>query len=165
MKTIAYILFGLTLSLLPLALIAQSDDGFSSFEERMTGREFTEAGLHKLSEEELAALNEWVRQRSLAEHEQAQIAAAVQSAAGVSDINNMPREIIVSSIVGSFSGWDGNTEFVLENGMVWEQAGSDDTFATRRLENPIVTIRPALFGSWTLQVEGYNRRTRVRRIE
>ena len=164
MKTIAYILLGLALSLIPLTLIAQSDDGFSSFEERMTGREFTEAGLHKLSEEELAALNEWVRQRSLAEHEQAQIAAA-QSADSVPDINNMPREIIVSSIVGSFSGWDGDTEFVLENGMVWEQAGSDDDFATRRLENPTVTIRPSLFGNWTLQVEGYNRRTSVRRIK
>lgn len=164
MKTIAYILLGLALSLIPLTLIAQSDDGFSSFEERMTGREFTEAGLHKLSEEELAALNEWVRQRSLAEHEQAQIAAAAQSADSVSDINNMPREIIVSSIVGSFSGWDGDTEFVLENGMVWEQASSD-SYAMSQLENPAVTIRPSLFGNWTLQVEGYNRRTSVRRIK
>jgi hypothetical protein len=31
----------------------------------MTGQEFRETGLHKLTDEELAALNRWIRQRSL----------------------------------------------------------------------------------------------------
>ena len=165
--------------LAPLAW-AQSDDGFSSFEERMTGREFTEAGLHKLSEEELAALNAWVRNRSLAGSDDAELQRALAeraeleqalaraeagggSARGGREQFSTPEETFTSSIVGSFSGWTGETEFELENGMVWQQIGSD-TLSTRRMENPSVTLRPGVFGGWTLQVEGYNKRTRVRRI-
>lgn len=128
----------------------------------MTGREFTAAGLHKLTDEELAALNEWVRQRSLAEHEQIALQQAQNPA--LMDIRLMPEETFSSTIVGSFSGWDGDTEFVLANGMVWEQTGND-RYSTRQMENPIVTIRPGFLGNWTLQVEGYNKRTNVRRIK
>src|SRR5690625_5867296 len=49
------------------ASLATGQDSFSSLEERMTGKEFKQAGLHKLSEDELAALNAWIQARSLAE--------------------------------------------------------------------------------------------------
>jgi len=148
---------------------------FSSLEERMTGREFRDAGLHKLTDEELAALNRWIEMRSLAEGEVpswAMGAAAVVAPGATAEgpasgdlrgFERGDRTEINSRIVGSFSGWSGDDVFELENGMVWEQAESG-TFSVATMENPEVRIRPGFFGSWQLQVEGYNRRIRVERV-
>ena len=76
----------------------------------------------------------------------------------------MAREKFQARIVGDFSGWTGNTEFELENGMVWRQ-DERDTFYIPPFENPVVTITPGLLGSWRLSVEGYNKAVRVERIE
>lgn len=154
----------LMLAAVPLSVLAQSGEDFSSFEERMTGREFTAAGLHKLSDEELAALNEWVRQRSLGEADIAALQEAQAQEMALTDIRLMPDEPFTSSIVGTFNGWEGGSQFTLANGMVWEQTG-EDRYATRVLDNPEVTLRPGFLGNWTLQVEGYNKRTNVRRIK
>lgn len=151
---------------------------FSTLEERMTGREFRDAGLHKLTEEELASLNRWIRLRSLAEGEIPDWADAAPARPGADDSQATPgpsaagdsrglpggeREEIRSRLVGSFSGWRGTDTFELENGMVWQQA-EPGTFSVPEMENPEVVIRPGLFGSWQLQVAGYNSRVRVRRV-
>ncbi|AKS43064.1 hypothetical protein [Wenzhouxiangella marina] len=155
---------------LPLTqALAQSD--FSTVEERMTGQEFRETGLYKLTDEELAALNRWIAQRSLAEGQSLSPAAAggpaVTESGEVVDRRGLRDDSderpIESRIVGSFSGWDGDTEFVLENGMVWEQTDGQ-RFNMSTMENPRVTIEPGFMGSWRLQVEGYNARVQVRRI-
>lgn len=150
-------------------ILAQSDSGFSSLEERMTGREFTESGLDKLSPQELAALNRWIRERSLAEYEGPPQGSGTNG--GLPDrpgelpaIERMARETFQARIVGEFSGWTGDTEFELENGMVWRQNESD-TFYIPPVENPTVTIKPGLLGSWRLSVEGYNKAVRVERIK
>jgi len=161
--------------LLSVASFATYAREFSSLEERMTGREFRDAGLHKLTDEELAALNRWIEMRSLAEGEVPTWATGAgtvptpgatvdgSSAGDLRGLERGERTEINSRIVGSFSGWSGNDVFELENGMVWEQAESG-TFSVATIENPKVRIRPGLFGSWQLQVEGYNRRTRVERV-
>lgn len=152
-------------------------NNFSTLEERMTGREFRDAGLHKLSDEELAFLNRWIQLRSLAEGEvpdwagdraAARPGDAPAAAAGpAGDRRGFPdgdRSEINSRLRGSFSGWRGDAVFELENGMIWEQA-EPNVFAIPTLENPEVRIRPGLFGAWHLQVAGYNTRVRVRRVE
>lgn len=157
--------------LLGLSSAALADPNFSSLEERMTGREFRETGLYKLSEDELAALNRWIRQRSLAEEEpRAPIATASSesSASAASDDrrglrSSEERSPIESRIVGSFTGWRGRTEFELENGQVWRQAESG-TFVVPEIENPEVEIVPGMLSSWRLRVSGYNTRVRVERI-
>jgi len=139
----------------------------------MTGREFTETGLHKLTPEELAALNHWIRRRSLAESE---VAAAVASPrdrdenARLPDrpgelppVDRMAREAFSSRVVGKFSGWTGNTEFELENGMVWVQTDGTSFFIPES-EDVTVVIRPGAMGTWRLNVDGYSSFTRVRRI-
>jgi hypothetical protein len=70
---------------------------------------------------------------------------------------------LVSNLVGSFNGWDGNTVFRLDNGQAWQQVDSSYQYA--RSEGPRVTIRRAAFGSYLLQVEGVGKAVRVRRIE
>lgn len=147
----------------------QSQAEFSSLEERMTGREFTEAGLHKLSSEELAALNRWIRERSLAEYEGAPQGSGASGGlpdrpGELPDIERMAHEPFQSRIVGEFSGWSGDTTFELENGMVWRQA-ENDRFRLQPVESPMATITPGMFGSWRLSIEGHNRAVRVERIK
>ena len=130
----------------------------------MTGREFTETGLHKLSPAELSALNRWIRERSVAEYEGPPEGSLPGQPGEAPSIERMAREPFQSRIVGEFRGWTGNTEFTLENGMVWRQV-EDTTFFVPPMENAIVTIKPGFMGSWMLSVKGHNSTTRVERIK
>jgi len=160
----------LTLSLSASLFAAE---GFSSLEEQMTGKEFTAAGLDKLSAEELAALNNWIRAHSLATLDAPAAGAATAAVAaeastgdqrGFKSKGDEDDTPITSRIVGRFSGWDGQTVFRLENGMIWVQ-DDKDTFYIKPIDNPPVTIEPRMFGKWHLSVEGYNSDCRVRRIQ
>ncbi|NKI35038.1 hypothetical protein HFP89_07655 [Wenzhouxiangella sp. XN79A] len=153
----------LVASLASVPVVAQDNIGFSSLEERMTAAEFRATGLDKLSDQELAALNEWIRMRSLAEQEALALAEQQQQRSGPVPIEDMPEEPFEANLVGPFDGWSGKTEFVLDNGMVWQQTGND-RYPMAPMESPKVLIRPGLFGGWTLQIEGYNKRTNVERI-
>ncbi|NND45346.1 MAG: hypothetical protein HKN58_08480 [Xanthomonadales bacterium] len=154
-------------------LLAQ--EKFSSVEERMTGKEFMDAGLDKLTDEELAALNRWLRDHSIATLDSAPArsratAPGTSAAAAVGGDERgfegaaTDRSTIVSRLVGEFDGWDGETVFELENGMVWKQ-DETDKFFTRNMVNPEVTIKSGLFDSWRLSVEGYNKSVKVERIQ
>ncbi len=157
-------LIALTVS---VAALAQED--FSSLEERMTGEEFQETGLHKLSDEELAALNEWIRARSLTQEEAVELNRRRGTASDADDdrrgFQDGPDDTSIKTrIEGEFSGWTGETVFELANGMVWEQA-RPGTFGMPETDNPSVTIRPGAFNAWYLSVDGYNREVLVRRVE
>lgn len=150
---------------LPFSLSAQ--EGFASLEEQMTGDEFRSAGLEKLTPEELASLNAWIRSRSLATLDAPRYGAAPsmgRSQLSDADIDEMKREPIVSRINGNFSGWDGQTIFRLENGMIWAQ-DDNDKFYTQEMQNPTVRIEPTLFGGWQLSVEGIDEECDVERIQ
>lgn len=170
--------------LLPLGFVLFSfsclaQEGFSSVEERMTGKEFMETGLNKLSEKELAALNLWLRSHSVAtlgapvavqpESQNTSASAAAEPATVVKDRRGLEskdqdKTRIESQLVGEFSGWDGETVFKLANGMVWKQDESD-TYFTKPLVNPMVTIKPGMWNAWRLSVEGYNKSLQVKRIQ
>ena len=153
---------------------AQSNPSFSSLEEQMTQREFEASGLDKLSDEELGALNRWIRSRSLATLDQPRADGGHVSTGGqgglpstpgqLPPIDRMAREPFETRIVGEFSGWTGNTVFELENGMVWRQAESDRR-RFQPVQNPVVVIKPGLFGAWHLTVEGQKRKVRVERVK
>ena len=155
-------------------VLAQNEAGFSSLEERMTLGEFEQAGLDKLSEDELATLNSWIRLHSLGGEEFA------RAEASASNNSNLPPSMqtdrmgfldykgeekpITSTIVGSFQGWRGDTEFELANGMVWKQA-EQDLLGVRPREDQQVTIEPGFLSAWYLKIDGINKRLRVRRIK
>lgn len=151
-----------------------ASEGFSSLEEQMTGKEFSAAGLNKLSQEELNSLNAWIRSRSLATLDvpaAATTGAATAATAADEASEDMrgfdsdeERTTITSRIVGTFDGWDGQTVFRLENGMIWVQADKKKTYI-REVENPVVQIEPGFFGSWRLHVEGEKADCKVRRIQ
>lgn len=162
----------ITAALLCVALSGFAQTPFSSLEERMTFEEFRNAGLEKLSEEELTQLNRWIRSHSLGGEEAVLVAAANRTdypsgfnpdRIGFQDYRgeNVP---ITARINGSFNGWLGDTVFELDNGQVWRQV-QQDKLGVRERQNPEVVIEPGLFGSWYLTLEGINKRIQVKRIE
>lgn len=138
--------------------------GFSTIEERMNGQEFAGAGLDKLSADELARLNDWLR-ANWPSQSAATPYPAMADSRGLSE-PAASRDAIVSRLQGEFTGWHSRSVFNLENGMVWEAAGGTITpLSTRPIENPTVIIEPALLGAWLLRIEGYNATLRVKRVK
>jgi len=70
---------------------------------------------------------------------------------------------IQSHIPGRFEGWGPNYRLRLANGQVWQIA--DDSKAIMQRQDPKVTVRRGLLGSFYLDFEGDNRSPRVKRIE
>lgn len=139
---------------------AQPD--FSSLEERMTGREFREAGLDKLSEEELANLNDWLEQNldqpiadTAPDGDDDSLETRQEIRRQVEEEMRAEQEgdksEIVTTIPGHFTGWEGRTVFELANGQVWRQTtGGSHRFS---VEDPTVVIYPVSFGGWRLRLE------------
>lgn len=140
---------------------------FSSLEERMSAAEFRAAGLDKLTPEELAKLNEWLRgKQSLAP-----AGSAYTPAQPVEDRRGFYPDAVAdedspiySSIDGTFTGWSKRGDkFKLANGQIWEAIDSTTRLKVK-LENPSVTLTPGMINGWFLQVEGYNTKVRVKRV-
>ncbi len=159
-------LLALTLALATPAALAQAAPDTRPIEQRMTANEFDAAGLHKLSPEELAALNAWLRGTLQVETELAAAAAAEK----VKDDNRgffhfESDEAIVARLQGRFDGFARNRRYTLDNGQVWKQTDSARLEGVE-LDAPLMTISPGVFGNvWYLQVEGYNKRAKVERIK
>lgn len=153
------------------AASAQSD--FSSLEELMTGSEFEEAGLDKLSEEELRNLNTWLRTHletagaeSVPESDSTEtrrqireeVEAEVRQEQGLDE-----RGEIVTTIPGHFTGWTGNTVFELANGQVWRQTSGGSYRVSK--DDPTVVIYPVSFGGWRLRLEDAGPSIGVERVK
>ncbi|GAB3730117.1 hypothetical protein GCM10028794_05110 [Silanimonas algicola] len=151
--------------LLALALLTASGttaaQGFSSVEERMSAAEFREAGLDQLTEAQLQALNAWLQRdrRCVA----ADAAAADNRGLRAEALDE--EDDIVSTLPGTFTGWQGGDVFTLANGQVWRSIDSGSALRGVNLTNPRVTISKGLFGAWRLKVEGYNASVKVERVE
>lgn len=155
---LALLVVSLVVALSSPALQAQE---FSSLEERMSAAEFKAAGLDKLSAEELARLNEWLRGK--------QSLAPTSFAAPVEEDRRgfaaeQDRRPIFARIKGEFRGWRGKGDLIeLDNGQVWEVTSFASQLSVK-LQNPSVEIKSGMLDSWLLQVEGYNAQARVRRV-
>lgn len=157
----------------------QAADDFSTLEERMTGKDFKETGLGKLSDAELAALNEWLKRHSVGTLESASASSGASGAVAAADgsaekdmrgFENQPKidksdRVIYSTVVGKFDGWRAEgTLFKLANGMIWQQSESD-TFYMPELENPEITVTKGFMNSWSFSVVGHNSKVSVKRIQ
>ena len=165
--------------ILSISGLANAAGSFSTLEERMSGVEFNKTGLSKLTSDELAGLNEWLRRHSVATLENA--AANPTTNAGLArsssdlrgfddqpddDSNGKDPKLINATIVGNFTGWDRKgTLFKLSNGMVWQQSEKDTFYTKNPIENPEVTIEKGLMGIWRLSLVGDDETVRVKRFE
>ncbi|HET6912736.1 MAG TPA: hypothetical protein VFH71_05250 [Rhodanobacteraceae bacterium] len=139
--------------LLALPAFAQQ---FSSLEERMPSADFKAAGLDKLTPDELKYLDNWLQT-----HQQVKMVGSNGKPVFYADSD---REQFDTHIVGTFSGWNGNSEFTLNNGQIWKQAESgSESCAT--VTNPKVTIKPMILGSWLMYVQGCSDSVRVERVK
>ena len=131
------------LRILPLVLIvsaavAQAQSDFPGVQKAMSPEAFEQAGLSKLSPEERARLDEFIRGYAAASSEKA-ATAAVDQAAKEGKVKRNEPEVIQSSIVGTFRGYDGRSTFRLENGTVWKQS-QQVSRAYPAIESPPVII-------------------------
>lgn len=156
----------LALALLPIVL-TQAD----SLSDTLSEEEFKAAGLHKLTDQELAKLNSlWNRETlppaSIETPSPPSSNAQREDLVGKEQIepnvSKAPKEI-ESRLKGTFNGWYGSTVFHLENGQVWQQR-IKEVQKYSPTENPTVTVKRAL-GGYRLQIEGYRQTCPVKRIK
>lgn len=86
-----------------------------------------------------------------------------ESSFGLEHIEKNSDEKLVSKIEGPFKGWSGKTKFKLANGQIWQQSRSGSFYVN--VESPTVIIEKGFMGVYYLKIEGYNKRTAVRRIK
>ena len=144
-----------------LAASAETENGddFPGVEQAMSPKAFEQAGLNKLTPDERARLDDFIRRYSSATSEKAASAAvdkAVKQKAGAEP------EVIESRIAGQFKGYNGNSKFTLENGQVWAQAQKESRYYPP-LDSPPVLIVKGGWGHRMYVLGGGNIRvTRVR---
>lgn len=156
-----FIAFVCAFSLIATVAIAKE---FSSVEEQMSSRDFKAAGLDKLSPEELAALNAWIRNNQTMGGSGVPYNRAQDDMIRIGFEDSEARDEITSNIIGEFKGFYSGTVLKLENGQTWQVTGGDLS-GIKSMTNPKVTIRPGLIGGWRLQVDGYNSVAKVKRIK
>jgi hypothetical protein len=140
---------------------------------------FAAAGLHKLTAEELAQLEAVIAERVAAQAKAAPAetrsapATAPSSGPGwlralltLQETSEKPdgAEAIESRLVGDYDGWTGRTNFKLENGQIWQQAGSAQRVDNRRAA-PKVKVYPGMMGAYWLEVEGVRERVKVKPVK
>ena len=155
-------------------LSAHAVDSFSTLEERMSGKEFQETGLKKLSSAELAALNDWLRSHSVATLENAGTGSANGQGNEIAggDMRGLSKndddsrgDIVSGNIDGTFDGWTGKGFlFKLTNGMIWQQTAKD-SFYIEPVENAAITIEKGFMGKWQFSMVGHKEKVRVIRIQ
>lgn len=94
--------------------------------------------------------------------------AAVTAPATSTDVENFGKpapqaDEMRSRIPGTFTGWTGDSLFVLENGQVWQQRY--DTKWKTELENPEVVITRHMLGLHRMEVVGTGKTVPVKRIK
>ncbi len=143
----------------------------------MNVTQFDQAGLSKLTPDEMNSLNAWLNQylNSHSVTTSPPPAAGPPSAAAPAGIASFgaetmpPKELpqepnrIESRIAGLFTGWTGDTVFKLENGQVWQQAATG-YYTNVQLDHPQVVIKKLSFG-YLLTLPGHGQTVFVRRIK
>ncbi len=88
---------------------------------------------------------------------------AQEKAARAGRENKSQRMPVQARIKGTFKGWRGATEFILDNGQVWKQVDGE-TYYIRHMQDPEVELVPMALGSWGLRIKATGRTVKVRRI-
>ncbi len=129
---------------------AQTAD-FPGVQKAMPAEEFEQAGLSKLSPDERANLDRFIRGYVAQSNEKA-ATVAVDQAVKENKVKVNEPEVIQSNIVGLFSGYDGRSKFTLANGQVWRQS-QQVARSFPRIDSPPVLITRGSWG-WRMYIAG-----------
>jgi hypothetical protein len=140
--------------------------------ETLMGAQFHEAGLDRQSAAELAVLERWMIEHASELRLETPISETPSATEVVEAEPARERRAkreekksddrVLSRIVGTFKGWRPGTTLTLANGQKWRVSDDSALTISRGLENPAVMVERGSFGSWWLQVEGYNTVARVK---
>lgn len=114
----------------------------------MTAQQFRAAGLHKLTVEEMAALDQWVVEFAL-------------RVLGTTQTDQHTGAVVESRIDGEFTGWTGETLFQLQNGQIWQQTSY--AYHYHYAYSPQVLIYTS-GGRYKMKVDGVASEIYVRRL-
>lgn len=150
----------------------------------LTAEEIAQSGLGKLTAQEFAYLQAWLAARAQPLAVTPPPASAATSAASNTDSlpteAALPREAnaadpfekptlpprLVARVLPPFTGWEGKTEFRLDNGQVWRQRLPGRYVHSGGLDGPTeVVITRNLFGFFVLTVSSSGRATGVERVQ
>ncbi len=135
--------------------VEEHNKEFPGIKTLMSAQEWQAAGLTKLSDSELDALNAWLIRYT------ARDASILRNQ--VTQIKEEADKDIHSNIDGKFSGWSGKTRFRLKNGQVWQQR-HNGRWKTE-LVDPEVIITRNFFGFYEMKVKVADRSIGVKRLE
>jgi hypothetical protein len=137
--------------------------GFAGLEKAMNRETYERAGLSKLSSDERAALDEFIRDYVAGKQKDAAAVASAEAVdRAVKERKVLPPEVIESKIVGTYKGYGPRTIFRLENGELWKPT-NDDVVKSSSIESPRVVIYRDTFG-YKMFVEGAAS-VRVKRVQ
>jgi len=123
--------------LLPISAWAQNAE-FPGVEKAMSAKEYEAAGLQKLTSDERARLDGFIRGFVSSSN---QVAAEKAVDRAVKERKAAPPEVIQSRIVGPFTGYKGDTTFTLENGERWRQAQPESAYFPKIDSPPVLIIK------------------------
>ena len=118
------------------------------FQEMLTEEQMKNAGLHKLTQSELAALNIYLNLVVNVVLENYSTSTYDSYSSGIASPTS---DVIESQIAGEFTGWDGETIFKLLNGQIWQQSSYAYTYHYAYM--PDVTIFK-IGSQYKMKVEG-----------
>lgn len=130
---------------------------FPGIEKLMNKKEFSAAGLEKLSDEERDALNQWLIRYTAFE--------AAEITKKVDEIKVVQTRGTRTTLKGKFMGWKGKTLFHLNNGQVWKQRSSGRYYPPRMLVNPEVKVSKNALGYDELEVVALGAKIGVKRVK
>src|SRR5438552_1340714 len=113
-----------------------------SIKQAMSPEEFHNAGLDKLSDEELRNLDRWL---AVDREKTAKKVAARTS--------RTKMDLVVSRVAGSFPALTGRSIIQLEDGTVWRQANKYDHFKGSPVDHPGAAVVHSAFG-YKMRIEG-----------
>jgi hypothetical protein len=155
------ILTGLFAVVIATGLRAQ-DDKFRGLEQAMPPEVYQRAGLRKLTSEERAALDEFLRAYVAGKQQDAAAVAAASAVdQAVKERKVKAPDVIESRIAGVFKGYGLRTLLPLENGQVWKPT-NDEIVSYSPMQSPAVVIYRDVFG-YKMFIEGASM-VRVKRV-
>jgi hypothetical protein len=142
---------------------ALAQDKFGGLEKAMDSDTYERAGLRKLSSDERAALDDFIRDYVAGKQKTAAHAAAAEAVdQAVKEKKVLPPQLVESKLVGTFKGYNPRTLFRLANGQVW-QPTNGETVPSSFIESPNVSISHDFFG-YQMAIEGAPS-VRVKRVQ
>lgn len=126
---------------------------------QMTDKEKQLTGLNKLSADELNALNQWIKNKQLTiDREIRQRNSGFETRQ-----QSTERREIKARLEKQYDNTLGDTFYELDNGQIWKRISSGSIFLKN--DGPqLVTIEPAMMGSWSLRGDS-NKSVKVKRIK